>query len=489
MKLSELLPDEGIQSKSDPRQIEITCVCDHTDDIVRGALFVAIRGTHIDPISLLDVIEEKGAAALLLPVDVDLPRPPRIPCFFAKELPALVPKLWARYYREPSKGLRLFAVTGTNGKTTTALILTHLLNSAGIPTAYIGTLGTSFQGKSSVDRECGMTTPSAHHLQRRLRMLADDGASAVVLEVSSHAVAQKRVAGLSFESVIFTNLTQEHLDYHKTMENYFAAKRALFDQAKLAVINRDDDYGERLLLSLACPKKSVAVIDDADYTISDLHEMGDEGTEYQCCTPFGNFTVYYPLFGAFNVYNTLLAIATAVHAGLCPFEITKALASLEKPKGRLEKLPLGKEYSVIIDYAHTPDAMENAIKAAAHVTKARLFVLFGAGGDREREKRAKMGEIACRLATHAFITRDNPREESETAILEDILKDIRERSNYTVIQDRAIAIRAAMDALRTGDTLLLLGKGHEEYMISGREKTPFSEREVVYDYLRKKEEK
>ena len=486
MKLSDLFFECETEGSEDPKEIEITGVCDHTDDLEEGMLFIAFAGAHTDPLSRLDEIEAKKAAAILLSSEAHRPRKTAIPCFFTKKPEEVLSKIWSRYFKGAERNLRIFGVTGTNGKTSTALILTHLLNVGGIPTAYIGTLGTEFGGKRLFDREDGMTTPSAHRLHERLSALSRMGALAVVLEASSHAIHQKRTAALRFEAAIFTNLTEDHLDYHKTMENYFSCKKALFDQADFAVVNLDDDYGARLFNELSCQKASVAVIENADYTATDLHENGLEGTEYQCCTPFGTFAVSYPLFGAFNVYNTLSAIALAVHAGLCPAEIQKGLFTLSKPKGRLEKLPLDEEYSVIIDYAHTPDAMKEAIKAVRRVTQGRLFVLFGAGGDREREKRSEMGRIACALADRVFITEDNPREEAQDGIFRDILQSAKEFSNYTVIKDRKTAIITAQDGLQRGDTLLLLGKGHEEYMIYGREKIPFSEKDIIIGHAREK---
>lgn len=489
MLLSDLISKTGIYGKADSSKITITDVCDDTRELVRGALFIAIHGKHFSPLSHIDEIEKSGAAALLLSSS-ETPPKTNIPCFFADDIREAASAVWEKYYGDPAKNLRLFAVTGTNGKTSTAMILAHFFNSAGINTAYIGTLGI-YLGDTLWEENEGMTTPPPHRLYRILHALLLLGVQNVVIEVSSHAIAEKRTGRLCFDAVLFTNLTEDHLDYHKTMEDYFAVKKSLFKQTDHAIINTDDLYGEELFRELSCRKDSVGVINaNADYHISELHENGTDSTQYLCCAPFGEFPVSYPLFGAFNVYNTLIAITAAVHAGLCPDQISHAAKSIKKPCGRLEKLPLPEGYNVIIDYAHTPDAMVKVLKITRRQTRGRLLALFGAGGDREREKRPMMGAIATELADMAFITADNPREEPLTQIFCDILSGIHPtRQNYILIPDRAQAIRQALSELTPEDTLLLLGKGHEEYLLVGREKIPFSEKKIVDAFIKEKSEK
>ncbi len=488
MRLSDLLPQTGIRSNHSPEAITVCGVSDHTGRLEKGMLFIAKQGRRTNAVELLQEIEEKGAAAILLAEGAVLPRETDVPCFYASDLPEAEAEIWERYYGNPASKLRIFGVTGTNGKTGTAEFLAHILNESGIPTAYIGTLGTCFKGETLSAESDTMTTPIPSILYRHLRWLLDRGAEAVVMEVSSHAASQGRVRRLCFESLLFTNLTEDHLDYHKTMEAYYLAKRSLFRQARLAIVNRDDDYGERLLSELSIEKRSIAVIEDADYTVRDLHENGYKSTHYTCVSSFGELPVSYPFFGAFQVYNTLLAIAAALCAGVCPEQVRWALLTLNAPKGRLEVLPTPKGFTVIVDYAHTPDAFEAAIKTVKRRARGRLFVLFGAGGEREQEKRPKMGRIAVALSDHAFITEDNPRSEDPSKIIDDILSGIEAKGSYTVIPDRKQAIERALDTLKAGDTLLLLGKGHEEYIIRGEEKLPFSERQIVHDYLKKKVE-
>lgn len=489
MLLSDLISKTGIYGEADPTKITIKAVCDDTRDLLPGALLIAMRGEHFSPISHWDEIEKSGVAAVLLS-SFETPPKTNIPCFFSDDIREAASAVWEKYYGDPAKNLHLFAVTGTNGKTSTAMILSHFFNSAGIKTAYIGTLGI-YLGDTLWEANDGMTTPPPHRLYRLLHALLLLGVQNVVIEVSSHAIAEKRTGRLYFEAVLFTNLTEDHLDYHKTMEEYFAVKKSLFKQTDHAIINADDLYGERLLTELTCRKDSVgAICTSADYHISDLHENGTDSTQYLCCAPFGEFPVSYPLFGAFNVYNTLLAVAAAVHAGLCPDEISRAAKSIKKPLGRLEKLSLPEGYNVVIDYAHTPDAMEKVLKITRRETRGRLLALFGAGGDREREKRPRMGKIATELADMVFITVDNPREESPIQIFCDILSGITPtRKNYILIPDRTEAIRRALSELKPEDTLLLLGKGHEEYLLMGREKLPFSEKKIVDAFIKEKSEK
>lgn len=488
MLLSQLFSDMKITGSIPPDYIDINGVCEHTNEIVPGVLFLCKRGTHTDAADFLDEIERRGAVALLRDEQHPLPRPSRIPCFYTRDMAYAEAKIWSRFYREPERSLRLIAITGTNGKTSTALFLHHILNSAGIPTGYIGTLGALGAHNEVIHRaECSNTTPTAQFLYEYFRRFVNSGVTTVVLEVSSHAISEKRVCLLSFRIALFTNLSEDHLDYHKTMAKYFMAKKQLFYQCESAIINKDDDYGAILLETLSCPRQSIGLLENADFTATNPYENGMKSTQYTCRTPFGKFSVSYPLFGTFNVYNTLLAIATATALGVCPDQIASAMKTMVHPRGRLELLPLAQDFSVIIDYAHTPDAMEKVIKAVRPQTRGKLFLVFGTGGEREREKRPIMGQIACSLADRVFITTDNPRGEAQADIFKDIVSGLNDCCNYTVIENRGEAICAALNALSAGDTLLLLGKGHEEYILSSEGQLFFSEREIIHAYLEKKD--
>lgn len=487
MRLSTLFSDLAVSGTLPPTEVTVSAVCDHTDEITPGCLFICKAGRRFSPLAHLDEIEARGAAALLLAKGEALPKKTTLPIFYAEDLARTEAAVLDRFYGYPTKKLRLFAVTGTNGKTSTALFLAHLFHASGIPCGYMGTLGATMGGAPIDSEHSTMTTPTPTLIYRRLSRFAALGAECVIMEVSSHALGEERIPLLHFECALFTNLSEDHLDYHGSMEQYFCAKASLFAMAERAIVNRDDAYGERLLANAPCPTESIAVVaEGGDYFVRDLYENGVHGTQYLCCAPFGEFPVAYPLFGAFNVYNTLLAIAAALRAGLCPEQIKQALLSLPTPKGRLERLPLDTGFSVIIDYAHTPDAMENALKAVRRCTRGRLVALFGAGGDREREKRPQMGKIACRLADTALITADNARSEAQAQIFSDILSGLGAEKNYLLIPDRKEAIRIGVSLLERDDTLLLLGKGHEEYMIEGGVTRHFSEREIVAEALKEK---
>ncbi|MBQ9736568.1 MAG: UDP-N-acetylmuramoyl-L-alanyl-D-glutamate--2,6-diaminopimelate ligase [Clostridia bacterium] len=489
MKLSTLFPPEGISGTIAPDAVEVFGASVHTDKIKTGDLFIAKRGAHTDPLSLLDTVVERGAAAILTARGTEIPATLPLPVFFAEDLAGASCHVFDALYGYPARSLRLFAVTGTNGKTTVAQILSHLFSASGVPCGYIGTLGASLEGVTLDTAGGTMTTPEPDALFPLLCKMKQRGALAVVMEVSSHALALGRVKTLAFESAIFTNLTEDHLDFHKDMESYYLAKQALFSQSELAVVNVDDAYGERLAAHLAdrggrvC---RVGAIQAADYRLSEWYENGLESTKYLYCSPYNEFFVEYPLYGAFNAYNTLLAVTAAIKAGLCPEEIRHALLSLPKPRGRAEVLSLPLPFTVIIDYAHTPDAMEKVIRATRRQTRGKLFVLFGAGGDREKEKRPFMGRIAEELADFAVVSTDNPRSEAREDIFADILSGMSHPDKYTVIPDRAAAICWTLDRMQEDDVLLLLGKGHEEYLIEDGQSVPFSERTVIENYVKRK---
>ena len=482
MKISDLIPSTLLSSPQNT-EIYVQGVSDHTEHIAQGDLFICRPGTRFNPALLLPVVAKRGASAIVIEEGTPHPAVP-IPCIQVKSARMAEAEIWRRLYRMPERDMRLIGVTGTNGKTTTAKILSHILTESEGPCGYLGTLGASI-GKQPLPHLSleGVTTPSPAHLYRTLRYMNDNGARTVVMEVSSHALSQMRTLGLSFEYGLFTNLTEDHLDYHGTMEDYFAAKCILFRQSKHSVINLDDPYGKRLFASLNTQKTACGIIENTPYRIEDLYEKEGDCTKYTCITPSVSFALSYPLFGAFNVYNTLMAVTTALLCGACPEQIRRALQTLPPISGRMELLSLNAPFSVIIDYAHTPDAMAQAIKAARMQTKGRLLVLFGAGGDREKEKRSIMGQIAEENADFCIVTSDNTRSESPFAILSDVLAGMHRKEKRQVISNRRQAICTALSLLRPADTLLLLGKGHESYLITKEGKEHFSEKEIVEEYV------
>jgi len=386
----------------------------------------------------------------------------------------------ARLFGDPTEDLRVVGITGTNGKTTTAFLVRALLERAGVRTGLLGTV-TSFVGgrEEPVER----TTPEAIDLQRLFRRMLDEGDEACVMEVSSHALELGRAEGIRFAARVFTNLTQDHLDFHPTMEDYFVAKRRLFDGPGASVVNVDDPWGRRLAEDLAGDATTTYAIDSpADYRAEDV-AFDAGGSRFTCRTPEGAIDVAMPLPGLFNVQNALAAIAVARSLGVSPDQASDALATAPRVPGRFEPVDEGQDFAVLVDYAHTPDSLDNVLRAARAVTAGRLHVVFGAGGDRDRGKRPLMGRVARELADRVIVTSDNPRSEEPEAILADILEGTGLDVEHEL--DRRAAVARAVETAGAGDVVVVAGKGHEQgqEFADGR-KEPFDDREVVRDALR-----
>ena len=489
MKLSLLLPNGTYRSEHCANDIEVSGICENTGALRRETLFIALRGEHFDPLILIDKIERAGVSAILLEEGHPLPRKTSLPCFYVKCIREATAYAFSHLYGSPEKSLCFIGVTGTNGKTTTASLIAHALSHSGIRAAYIGTLGVTYEKKTK--KEGCMTTPEPRELYKTLAELLKEGCTHVVMEVSSHALLQHRVDPISFALAIFTNLSEDHLDYHETMEKYFEAKALLFKKAKLSLINVDDEHGRRLLSSPSGKALSYGIIQKADYTLTDLNESGMGGAQYTCLFPQGALPLQTTLYGSFNLYNSLSAVAAALLVGLTPTEVKEAMACAPCVRGRFEILDLSGfsvPFRVVIDYAHTPDAIAACLRSARRITSGRIIVVFGAGGEREREKRSKMGALVERYADFAFVSADNSRSESLGSIIEDILCGMPKKEKRRVVSNRKEAIRSALLAARTGDTVLLLGKGHEDYMIDARGSHYFSEREIVYSFFEARQE-
>ena len=339
MKVSDLISENLLVHPffADPT---IHSVCCHTDKVDVGCLFICKGGARYNPIYMLPTVEQKGAVAVVAEEGNDLPCL-SIPIFLVHDIRLAEAEIWNRFYQKPTESMTLIGITGTNGKTSTAKILSHIFHSAGRNCGYIGTLGIFMNGLPLfADAEDTMTTPPPERLFYILQEMKKKNADTVVMEVSSHALAQKRVHGLHFQTAIFTNLTEDHLDYHLTMKNYFEEKKKLFLAADHAVINTDDAYGQKLYATLSTPNSSCGVLFDATYTVTNLYEKDQKHTKYTCITPMGEFSVHYPLFGNFNVYNTLLATVTALQNGVCVAQLRAALATLPTIEGRLETIDL-----------------------------------------------------------------------------------------------------------------------------------------------------
>jgi len=459
-----------------------------------GDLFIGMPGSRVDggefwpgaiaAGAIAAVVSESAAAKTASSQSAQSPS-----CIIAcADLNQACARLAATFYGYPAQTMQLVGVTGTNGKTTTTHLIEYLLLQAHRPTALFGTLYARWAGYQQTALH---TTPFALELQQQLAGAVEAGTEVAVMEVSSHALAQGRVAGCPFEVAVFTNLTQDHLDYHKDLEDYFAAKALLFSPDYLqgrAVVNLDDPYGQRLIQQLASPVWSYSVTNSqADLWMSDLL-YEPEGVQGRLHTPNGSIAFRSPLVGQFNLANLLAAVGATLHLGLELDAIAATLPQFGGVPGRMEQVQVrpDQDIRVIVDYAHTPDSLENMLRAARPFIEKRMICVFGCGGDRDRTKRPQMGAIAAELADWAVVTSDNPRTEDPQQILDDILAGIPATVAPTVLADRAAAIQTAILQAQPGDAVLIAGKGHEDYQILGTEKVHFDDREQAKAALLKR---
>jgi len=455
---------------------EITGLTADTRHLTAGTLFCAVRGAVQDGHAFVAAAATRGAAAALVE-ERQAVSIPQIVVRDGRRAAAVAAETW---YGRPAARLKLIGVTGTNGKTTSVTLARHVLGGLW-PMASIGTLGAFDPAGASVESEAGnLTTPGPIDLQATLAALIERGAKGVAMEASSHSLDQGRVDGLVFQAGIFTNLTRDHLDYHKTFEAYFAAKARLVSYLAadgLAVINTDDAAWEKLG---KVPRRITYGERGGEVSARDV-TVSASGARFTLVTPGGQHPVALPLLGRFNVANALGVAACAVGLGMRPAEVAERLTTAPQVPGRMERIAAD-PCTVLRDYAHTPDALERALETTRDITApgGRVIVVFGAGGDRDRGKRAPMGAAAARLADVAIATSDNPRTEDPERILDEVEAGMGKRPHYRVT-DRRAAIGQALELARLGDTVLLAGKGHETYQVVGTEKQPFDEREIVRD--------
>jgi UDP-N-acetylmuramoyl-L-alanyl-D-glutamate--2,6-diaminopimelate ligase len=457
---------------------EITAVEDDSRRVGRGSLFIAVRGTDRDGHDFLDRARDAGAAVAV----VEDARRTSLPAIVVRDARRAAAVVAGAAYDGPARHLRLVGITGTNGKTTIAHILRHLLDTTERRSASIGTVGTLIGSEGRAVDDAGLTTPGPVELQRLLRTLLDENVYDVAMEVSSHALHQHRVDGVAFDAAVFTNLSRDHLDYHRTMDAYREAKASLLEHLAphgTVIVNADDPVWRTLDTNRRKVSFS-ARASSAEVHAADL-EFSPKGSRWTLVLAGDRRSVRLPLIGDFNVSNALGAAAAAFALGLPAEVIAKRLGSLPQVPGRLEVVH--EHPTVLRDYAHTPDALELALQAVRPFTHGRLIVVFGAGGDRDRGKRPEMGSIAERLADHAIVTSDNPRTEDPEAILDEIETAMRGR-NHERIEDRREAIARALSMADSDDVVLLAGKGHETYQIRGTEKLPFDEKEIVTELTR-----
>jgi UDP-N-acetylmuramoyl-L-alanyl-D-glutamate--2,6-diaminopimelate ligase len=499
MKLRELIAGSDVIEVAGGDDAEIRGLAYDHAGVSSGALFFCVVGGRADGHDFAAAALERGAAALVVERPLDLPAPQvRVPDARAAMGPIAV-----RFWGDPTARLRVAGVTGTNGKTTTAYCIRHILESNGVRTGLLGTVKRVVGG---AEEEVERTTPEAIDLQATFRRMLDAGDAACAMEVSSHALALGRAAGTRFAVGVFTNLTQDHLDFHGAMEDYFQAKRGMFMPAEgrgrgaaddrprveRALVNIDDPYGARLAAELAgegdppASTFSPSGSSEADYRALDA-VFDASGSRFLCAFPGGEVEVRTPLAGHFNVENALAALAATNLLGTEPAAGAAALRTVGRVPGRFEPVEEGQPFAVLVDYAHTPDSLENVLVAARRLTEGRLTCVFGCGGDRDLQKRPLMGEIAARLSDLCVVTSDNPRSEEPEAIIAQILIGIPGgdgREDVVVEPDRRRAIALALGRAERTDAVVIAGKGHEQGQeFEGGRKVPFDDRQVAREAL------
>jgi UDP-N-acetylmuramoyl-L-alanyl-D-glutamate--2,6-diaminopimelate ligase len=504
MLISQLIQDLPINVVCGQSDLDVTDVCEDSRLAIPGCLFIARPGTQTDGSQFILDAVKAGATAVLCS---------QVPDHLSEQLTvlttenvdtALTATLADRFFDHPSTKLRLIGVTGTNGKTTTAYLIRRLIRRSGVMCGMIGTIEID----DGIDRTTAqLTTPGSVELARLLSKMVDNGCKAAVMEVSSHALDQGRVAAMKFHAAVFTNLTGDHLDYHGTMANYAAAKAKLFtkvDENGWAIVNGDDPYSQEMLANckakqLWCRVMEIAHIQKpqdaepaANQCTATILKMSSSRSYARLAGPWGSYELDIPLIGRHNLYNTIQAIAAANTVTPVARKLRPILEQAKGVPGRLELVELddapGTIPAVLVDYAHTHDALENVLSAIKPLCQGKLICVFGCGGDRDATKRPKMAKIACDYSDIAIITSDNPRTENPFKIIADIQAGIPSQTtcDVRVIEGRKAAIEQAIAWADTMDTVLIAGKGHEDYQILGTEKTHFDDREVAREFLMKK---
>jgi UDP-N-acetylmuramoyl-L-alanyl-D-glutamate--2,6-diaminopimelate ligase len=472
--IKELIKNLNYQLVNDlDLNLSIKEVCVDSRKVTSNSLFICIKGESSDGHEFAHQAIENGALALVVQNELDID----IGQILVKDTKSAISKIAANYYGNPSKELNVIGITGTNGKTTSTYIIKHIFDSIGKKTGIIGTIGV-YDGDKVY--EASLTTPQPLEIQEYFYNMKNNKCDNVVMEVSSHALALSRVDDVDFNISAITNISQDHLDYHKSMDDYVKAKTKLFKMTNnWAIINYDDMEKDKFInatnskiLFYSCQKS----LQDGLYAI--INKANDQGTKFTLYFENKSYEIDTKLIGRFNVYNILLAIGVTLKSGLKIEDIIKAVNSFDSVPGRFEKVEGIEGFSVIVDYAHTPDALENVLKSAKALATNKLIVVFGCGGDRDRTKRPLMGNIAAKYGDLVIVTSDNPRTESPETIIEEIIKDIKGKIYVKIEIDRKEAIKKAIETASVGDVVLIAGKGHETYQIIGKEKHDFDDRVV-----------
>lgn len=484
MKLIEVLEGIDYELLKGSNEIDIFGIEHDSRNVCRDDLFVAIRGFSVDGHKYIKEAIKNGSSCVVVDQDVEIEDCGVTVVKVDDTLIALA-KISSVFYEEPSNRLNLIGVTGTNGKTSTTYLIKKIFDEENRKIAVIGTLGSIIDGEMINNKN---TTPESLTLQKYLKKMVDANIEYCVMEVSSHALALKRVENINFQVGVFTNLTEDHLDYHQTMENYYKSKLKLFNMTrKYNIINSDDPYGARMLKEITndIPTLTYGLNRNCDVYATDI-VYHTSGVKFTLNTPKGSIPIKLKLLGEFNVYNALAAISCCIVYDIDLSVIKKGIESMDSVKGRFERVPIGdKDFNVIIDYAHTPDGLEKVLSTIDKFAEGRKVVVFGAGGNRDKAKRPIMGEVVAKYADVCIVTSDNPRFEDPDQIIEDILVGVKKgNTTYIAVTDRREAIRYALENAKPKDTILLAGKGHETYTIIKDRVIPFDEKQIVLDILK-----
>jgi UDP-N-acetylmuramoyl-L-alanyl-D-glutamate--2,6-diaminopimelate ligase len=474
--LHNLVPYQGTDA-------EITSIENDNRKVRKGSLFICIKGYTVDGHEYAESAVNNGAVAVLAERALAL----SVPVIIVNDTTRAMAILADAFYNHPTKKLRLIGITGTNGKTTTSHLIEKIFSDVNRNTGLIGTMYTKI-GSQKIETK--NTTPESLILQKGFQQMLDAGVDTAIMEVSSHALHMGRVHGCDYDIAVFTNLSQDHLDYHKTMDDYKHAKSLLFsqlgntfdpDKPKYAILNADDSASEMYRKSTAAHVVTYGIDNEADFHARNI-EMTSSGTTFEIVIKEKSYPINIQLIGKFSVYNVLASIAAAFVSNIPMVEIIDSIESVKGVDGRFELVNAGQEFTVIVDYAHTPDSLENVLKTIQSFAKKRVFVVVGCGGDRDKTKRPLMAEIACRYATDPIFTSDNPRSEDPLTILKDMENGVSGES-YITIPDRKEAIVKAINQAGDGDVILIAGKGHETYQIIGSKVYDFDDRVVAREAI------
>ncbi|KGX83757.1 UDP-N-acetylmuramoyl-L-alanyl-D-glutamate--2,6-diaminopimelate ligase [Pontibacillus marinus] len=483
MKLGNLLETLHVYTATKSiENVQVNGIKMDSRAVQKNDLFICIEGFTVDGHDFVAQAEEKGASAIIAQKPIEA----SIPVILVNDSTKALAKLSNHFYGYPTNHLHLVGVTGTNGKTTTSYLIDSIFQEAQQTTGLIGTIQMKIGENTYPVKN---TTPDSLFLQQNFSQMVDEGVDTAVMEVSSHALDLGRVHGCDFDIAVYTNLSQDHLDFHKDMDDYLRAKSLLFSQLgngyhqkpKYAVINRDDEHSDFLIKSTAQEVITYGLDDRADIVAKNL-SLTASGTSFTLGTPKGDIYIESPLVGKFSVYNMLAAASTAWLSGISLETIKKSLEHTKGVRGRFEPVLAGQDFGVIVDYAHTPDSLENVLKTVKSFVENRIFVVVGCGGDRDRTKRPLMAQVAVKYSDHTYLTSDNPRSEDPKAILEDMEKGIT-GEGYTVIVDRREAINEAVQHATAGDVIVIAGKGHETYQEINGERTHFDDVEVAKESI------